>query len=45
LSFDRIWVQPAPALRRVEAYRTAQTHLASDHLPLVATIDFQNGNR
>jgi endonuclease/exonuclease/phosphatase family metal-dependent hydrolase len=38
-SLDRIWVQPARALRRVEAYRTVLSVAASDHLPLVADVD------
>jgi endonuclease/exonuclease/phosphatase family metal-dependent hydrolase len=40
LSLDRIWVQPAPSLMTVEACRTPLTRLASDHLPLVGTVQF-----
>jgi endonuclease/exonuclease/phosphatase family metal-dependent hydrolase len=40
LSLDRIWTQPFLALKQVEAHRTALSAVASDHLPLVATVDF-----
>ena len=36
---DRIWVDPAPALRRVATHATRIARLASDHLPIVAEID------
>lgn len=36
---DRIWVSPPDALVGVAAFRNGLTHLASDHLPLRATID------
>ena len=36
---DRIWVQPAQALRRIFAHKTPTARLASDHLPVVADID------
>jgi endonuclease/exonuclease/phosphatase family metal-dependent hydrolase len=35
---DRIWVSPPESLVEVAAYRNALTHIASDHLPLRATI-------
>jgi endonuclease/exonuclease/phosphatase family metal-dependent hydrolase len=38
VSFDRIWAQPARSLVKVERYQTPLTRVASDHLPLVATI-------
>jgi endonuclease/exonuclease/phosphatase family metal-dependent hydrolase len=38
-SIDRIWVSPRAALLRVQPYLTRLTRVASDHLPLVATID------
>jgi endonuclease/exonuclease/phosphatase family metal-dependent hydrolase len=43
LSLDRIWVQPFAGLKAVEACHTPMARLASDHLPLVATVDFLNG--
>ncbi len=35
---DRIWVSPPAALREVSCFRTPLTRVASDHLPLKATI-------
>jgi endonuclease/exonuclease/phosphatase family metal-dependent hydrolase len=40
LALDRIWVKPRAALRRIDTHRTALTRVASDHLPLVAQIEF-----
>ena len=37
-SFDRIWVHPTAALRRVFTHATPTARLASDHLPVVADI-------
>lgn len=37
---DRIWVRPRSALRRIAAVRTPQSKIASDHLPVLAEIDF-----
>lgn len=39
LGLDRIYVAPRRALRGLEAIRTPATRVASDHLPLVATLD------
>jgi endonuclease/exonuclease/phosphatase family metal-dependent hydrolase len=35
---DRIWVSPPSALVDVSCFRTPLTRVASDHLPLIATI-------
>jgi endonuclease/exonuclease/phosphatase family metal-dependent hydrolase len=40
LALDRIWVEPRQALRSIAAHRSAIARLASDHLPITATIDF-----
>jgi endonuclease/exonuclease/phosphatase family metal-dependent hydrolase len=37
---DRLWVQPIDALRSIEAHCTPLSRVASDHLPLVGTIQF-----
>jgi len=39
LSLDRIWIQPATALRRIFVHTSALARRASDHLPVVADID------
>lgn len=38
LALDRIWVEPYAALRTVVPHRSALAEVASDHLPLVATV-------
>lgn len=38
LPLDRIWIQPASALRRMFVHRSALARRASDHLPVVADI-------
>lgn len=38
-SLDRVWVHPRAALVRLAAYRGELARVASDHLPLVATIE------
>jgi endonuclease/exonuclease/phosphatase family metal-dependent hydrolase len=38
LSLDRIWIQPAGALRRIFVHTSALARRASDHLPVVADI-------
>jgi endonuclease/exonuclease/phosphatase family metal-dependent hydrolase len=38
LALDRILVQPAGALGRVWAHRSALSRVASDHIPVVATV-------
>jgi endonuclease/exonuclease/phosphatase family metal-dependent hydrolase len=37
-ALDRIWVEPARLLERIEVHRGAPANAASDHLPLVATL-------
>lgn len=37
-ALDRIWVEPAHLLRRIEVHRARPAKEASDHLPLVATL-------
>jgi endonuclease/exonuclease/phosphatase family metal-dependent hydrolase len=43
LALDRIWVRPRDALVAVTAHRTALARRASDHLPVVATIEVPVG--
>jgi endonuclease/exonuclease/phosphatase family metal-dependent hydrolase len=38
LPLDRIWIQPAGALRRMFVHTSARARRASDHLPVVADI-------
>jgi endonuclease/exonuclease/phosphatase family metal-dependent hydrolase len=38
-SLDRVWVRPCAALIKVQPHITPITRVASDHLPLVATVD------
>ena len=37
-ALDRIWVEPASLLERIEVHRADSAKEASDHLPLVATL-------
>lgn len=37
-ALDRIWVEPAHLLERIEVHRAVPAKEASDHLPLVATL-------
>jgi len=39
LALDRIWAHPRSMLRRLEVHRTPLARRASDHLPLVATLE------
>lgn len=39
LALTRIWVRPPQAIVSIEAHRTKLAKVASDHLPLKATID------
>jgi len=39
LALDRIWAHPRSMLRRLAAHATPLARAASDHLPLVATLD------
>lgn len=38
-ALDRIWVRPRDSLRALGVHATATARLASDHLPLLATIE------
>jgi len=38
LSLDRVWTHPSSMLKRIEVHRSTLSRMASDHLPLVATI-------
>ena len=42
-ALDRIWVEPRQALRRVSVHDSATARVASDHLPITATINFSAG--
>lgn len=39
LSLDRIWVRPRSAFRSSSAFLSLGSRIASDHLPVVATLD------
>lgn len=39
LSLDRVFIQPPERLHNIQAWRNTLTHHASDHYPLVASID------
>ena len=39
IALDRIWVQPAGALRGISVHRSPLARRASDHLPVVAVLD------
>jgi endonuclease/exonuclease/phosphatase family metal-dependent hydrolase len=39
LSLDRLWAHPGHILKKLEAHNTALSRIASDHLPLVATLE------
>jgi endonuclease/exonuclease/phosphatase family metal-dependent hydrolase len=41
LALDRLWSQPASALRSIHVVSTALTRIASDHLPLRAELTFE----
>jgi len=38
LALDRVWVEPAGLIERIEVHRAAPAQEASDHLPLRATL-------
>lgn len=38
-ALDRIWVRPAPALEALAVHRSRLARVASDHLPITATIE------
>ncbi len=42
IPLDRIWTQPHRSLVHLEPYRTPLSRIASDHLPLIATIRFKD---
>lgn len=39
LALDRVWTHPRAMLRRLTVHKSALARRASDHLPLVATLD------
>lgn len=39
LRLDRIWLRPRSSLRSLQAWRTAESRVASDHLPLKAVVE------
>lgn len=38
-ALDRLWTHPGSILRELKAHNSALASAASDHLPLVATLD------
>ena len=42
-ALDRIWVEPRRAMQQVVAHASTTARIASDHLPIVASIDFGAG--
>lgn len=40
LPLDRIWIRPPAVLRDITVHRTARSAKASDHLPLKATVEW-----
>jgi endonuclease/exonuclease/phosphatase family metal-dependent hydrolase len=40
IGFDRIWVAPRRCLVRLEVHQSPLARMASDHLPVKATLDF-----
>jgi endonuclease/exonuclease/phosphatase family metal-dependent hydrolase len=40
LPLDRVWARPAHCLRAVEAHRSELARVASDHLPLLARLQW-----
>ena len=40
LALDRLWAHPGDMLRGVRAHRSRTARAASDHLPLVATLEW-----
>lgn len=45
LALTRIWVRPVAAIASIEAHRTELSRIASDHLPVKATIDLSRLSR
>ena len=42
-ALDRIWVEPRRAMQHLVAHASTTARVASDHLPIVASIDFGAG--
>ena len=42
LALDRIWVRPARALVELRAHRSRLARVASDHLPVLATVELRS---
>jgi endonuclease/exonuclease/phosphatase family metal-dependent hydrolase len=40
LALDRVWTHPRSILRRLSVHRSRTARMASDHLPLVAELEF-----
>jgi endonuclease/exonuclease/phosphatase family metal-dependent hydrolase len=40
LALDRLWTHPRAMLRKISVHRSANARRASDHLPLVADLEF-----
>jgi endonuclease/exonuclease/phosphatase family metal-dependent hydrolase len=48
VALDRVWVKPRACLQAITVHRSTLARLASDHLPIVATLDLaacRTGNR
>ena len=41
-ALDRLWVKPLRCLRKLKVHRSPLARVASDHLPLTATIELEN---
>jgi endonuclease/exonuclease/phosphatase family metal-dependent hydrolase len=39
LALDRLWAHPGTILKNLEVHKTPLARVASDHLPLVATLE------
>jgi endonuclease/exonuclease/phosphatase family metal-dependent hydrolase len=39
-ALDRIWIRPGKAIRNLQVHQTKMARMASDHLPIVADLDF-----
>ncbi len=44
-ALDRLWVRPRSLLQRLTVHRSPLARIASDHLPLVATLDGSSGEQ
>ena len=45
MALDRVWVKPRRALYEVEVHTSELSRVASDHLPLKATLEFSPASR